>query len=68
MYYTYVLKSQKDDKLYIGYTSDLQKRFKEHQKGKVKSTKHRRLLELIFYEAFKNKKDAMRRQKYVYFS
>jgi len=64
MYYTYVLKSQKDKRLYIGYSSDLRNRLNKHSNGEVKSTKHRRPLELIFYEAFKNKKDAQRREKY----
>jgi putative endonuclease len=59
-----VLKSQKDKKLYIGYSANLQKRFLEHQKGEVESTKYRRPLELIFYEAFRDKRDAMRREKY----
>jgi len=64
MYYTYVLKSQKDKRLYIGYSSDLRNRLNKHNNGEVESTKHRRPLELIFYEAFKNKKDAQRREKY----
>jgi len=64
MYYTYVLKSLKDNKFYIGYSSDLKNRFAQHQRGEVKSTKPRRPLELIFYEAFRDKKDAMRREKY----
>jgi len=64
MYYAYVLKSRKDNKLYIGYSSDLKNRFKEHTNGEVVSTKHRRPLDLIFYEAFKDQKDALRREKY----
>lgn len=64
MYYTYVLKSQKDKKLYIGYTTNLKNRFTQHQRGEVESTKHRRPLSLIFYEAFGDKKDAQRREKY----
>src|SRR3989344_591904 len=64
MYYVYVLKSQLDNKLYIGYSANLKKRFKEHQNGKVKSTKPRRPFELIFYEAYKSKVDAKRREKY----
>jgi len=59
-----VLKSQKDKRLYIGYSSDLRNRLNKHNNGEVESTKHRRPLELIFYEAFKNKKDAQRREKY----
>jgi putative endonuclease len=64
MFYTYVLKSQKDKKLYIGYSSDLKIRFAQHRRGEVESTKHRRPLNLIFYEAFQNEKDAQRRERY----
>lgn len=64
MYYTYVLRSQRDKKLYIGYSSNLKNRFEEHKNGEVESTKHRRPLDLIFYEAFKDKRDAQRREKY----
>jgi putative endonuclease len=59
-----VLKSQKDKKLYIGYTTDLKNRFTQHQGGEVESTRYRRPLNLIFYEAFVDKKDAQRREKY----
>lgn len=60
MYYVYILKSLKDNKLYVGKTSDLKKRLFSHNSGKVISTKNRRPLELLFYEAFKNKTDAGR--------
>ena len=64
MYYTYVLHSLKDRKFYIGYTKDLKQRFEEHQKGFVESTKHRRPLKLIYYEACLDRSDATRREKY----
>lgn len=64
MYYLYILKSKVDSKLYIGYTSNLKIRFQKHKEGKVKSTKPRRPLELIFYEAFKHRFDAKRREHY----
>lgn len=64
MFYTYVLKSQKDKKLYIGYSSSLKNRLAQHQRGEVRSTEHRRPLDLIFYEAFRKKEDAQRREKY----
>jgi len=54
-YYLYVLKSLKDNNLYIGKTSDLRRRTKEHQSGKVLSTKGRLPLKLIYYEAYLNK-------------
>ncbi len=63
-YYTYVLQSEKDGKKYIGYTKNLNLRFEQHQNGKVESTKHRRPLKLIYFEACLNQKDALRREKY----
>jgi len=65
MYYTYVLKSKKDNKNYTGYTKDLKLRFEKHQNGLVKSTKNRRPLELIYYEACINQQDATHREKYL---
>ena len=64
MFYVYILKSKKDNNFYIGYSSNLKKRFLEHQKGLVTSTKLRRPFELIFYEAYKSMKDAKRREMY----
>jgi putative endonuclease len=64
MYYTYVLISQKDSKFYIGYTSNLKKRFREHNEGKVSSTTSRLPLKLIYYEACINEFDAKKRERY----
>ncbi|HHT9133971.1 MAG TPA: GIY-YIG nuclease family protein, partial [Candidatus Avalokitesvara rifleensis] len=44
---------------------DLKVRFKKHQSGEVASTKFRRPLDLIFYEAYKSKEDAKRRERYL---
>jgi putative endonuclease len=65
MYYTYVLKSQKDKKLYIGYSDNLKQRLQSHEKGEVASTKNRRPFVLIYYEAFQNQQDATSREKYL---
>jgi len=62
-FYTYVLLSKKDGDLYTGSTNNLRKRFKEHQDGKVFSTKNRRPLMLIYYEAGLNEEDARKREK-----
>ncbi|MBU0712579.1 GIY-YIG nuclease family protein [bacterium] len=64
-YYTYVLLSKNDGNFYTGYSSDLKQRFEEHRKGKVDSTKERRPLELIYYEACLSPKDAIHREKYL---
>ncbi|PIS42046.1 MAG: excinuclease ABC subunit C [Candidatus Kerfeldbacteria bacterium CG08_land_8_20_14_0_20_40_16] len=63
MYYLYLLKSKKDKRLYIGFTNNLKRRLKQHNRGEVISTKGRRPLELVYYEAYSSKKDAMKREK-----
>lgn len=65
MYYVYLLKSVKDGQLYIGSTDDLKRRFEEHNTGKSPSTRHRIPLELIYYEAYKAKSDAIRREIHI---
>lgn len=62
---TKVLKSKKDKKNYVGYTKNLKLRFEEHREGHVLSTKNRRPLELIYYEACINQQDATHREKYL---
>lgn len=62
MFYVYILKSKKDRQCYIGSTNDLRRRFKEHSDGKIFSTKNRRPLILIYYEAFRSEKDARIRE------
>ena len=65
MYYVYVLQSKKDKQFYTGYTDDLQKRVKEHNNGKVTSTKNRLPLILVYYEACLSQQDATHREKYL---
>ncbi len=64
MFYTYVLKSTIDNKLYIGYTSNIVKRINEHNDGKVNSTATRKPMKLIYYEACLNRNKAIKREKY----
>jgi len=65
MFYIYILYSKKDKKLYTGFADDLRKRIIKHQKGFVKSTKDRRPLILIHYEAFINESDAKQREIFL---
>ncbi len=65
MYYTYILKSRNKNWIYTGYTSNLKRRLEEHNRGLNKSTKPYKPLELVFYEAFKSKIDAKRREEYL---
>jgi putative endonuclease len=63
MFYVYILKSKKDNNLYIGYTNNLKKRIQQHNQGKNFSTSRRGSFSLIYYESFKSQKDATIREK-----
>lgn len=65
MYYVYVLQSRTDKNIYIGYTTDLRKRFEAHNLGHVKSTKSRIPFDLVYYEAYKEKEDATKREYFL---
>ncbi|PIZ98742.1 MAG: excinuclease ABC subunit C [Candidatus Komeilibacteria bacterium CG_4_10_14_0_2_um_filter_37_10] len=62
--YVYILQSLKDKLFYIGFTSNLNRRLNEHRSGRNKSTSRRLPLKLIFFEAYLNKHDALRRESY----
>ncbi|OGZ31701.1 MAG: hypothetical protein A3H02_01390 [Candidatus Niyogibacteria bacterium RIFCSPLOWO2_12_FULL_41_13] len=62
MFYVYILKSKKDGSIYIGYTSNLIRRFEEHNNLKNKSTRYKAPFELIYYEAYKSNADARYRE------
>lgn len=65
MFYVYILFSEKDIGLYIGTTKDLKKRFIQHKLGQVTSTRNRRPLKLVHYEAFLLKEDAIAREEFL---
>ncbi|MFH1933514.1 MAG: GIY-YIG nuclease family protein [Pseudomonadota bacterium] len=65
LYYTYVLQSERDGNFYVGFTKNLKLRFEAHSNGQVESTKGRRPLILIYYEACLSQDDATRREKYL---
>ncbi|MDP3149195.1 MAG: GIY-YIG nuclease family protein [Ignavibacteria bacterium] len=64
MFYVYILRSEKDGKRYIGFTSNIDRRLLEHHTGYVTSTKNRRPLQLIHSEEFSNKIEAEQREKF----
>lgn len=65
MFYNYVLQSLRNEGLYVGYTTDLKERLKEHNRGLNKSTKPYIPWKLIYYEACLNEEDAKRREFYL---
>lgn len=64
MYYTYIL-GLSDGEYYIGFSTDLKQRFKEHFLGNVEATKNRRPVRLVYYAAFMNQKKATDFEKYL---
>lgn len=64
-YYTYVLISETTGKFYTWSTTELKKRATEHNNGLVPSTKYKRPLQLIYFEAYLSKDDAFRRERYL---
>ena len=64
MYFVYILQSLKDNKLYTGYTSNVKRRFEDHNKGLISITKYRRPFKLIYLEGYLNQQDATSREKF----
>ncbi len=64
-YYIYILRSIKMGNLYVGYTTDMKRRFEEHNRGLVLSTKPYKPWNLIHFEGYRDKEDAQRREKYL---
>ena len=64
-YYIYILQSQKNYNLYVGVTANLRNRLAEHNRGENLSTKNGVHWVLIHYEAYRNQKDALRRERYL---
>ena len=63
-YCVYILKSQKDGLLYIGFTTDLHRRLTELMNGQSDATAPRRPFDLIYCEYHASKADAFRREGY----
>jgi putative endonuclease len=64
MFFVYVLRSRKDGALYIGLTSNLDRRIGEHNSGKERTTRHRRPFDLVHSEAFPTRPEARAREKF----
>jgi putative endonuclease len=61
-YYVCFLRSKKNGSLYIGQTSNLEKRLERHNKGQIKSTKSRAPFDLIYFERYNKRRQAMYRE------
>ena len=63
-YFVYVIKSQVDGRIYVGFSSDVEKRLKEHNCGKTKSTKGFCPWVMIFKEEIPDRIEARKKEKY----
>ena len=63
--FVYVLRSEKDGRFYVGMTSDVDGRLKEHNSGRTRSTKGYRLWKLFFQESYPDRPTARAREKYL---
>ena len=62
--YVYILKSQ-NGTFYVGSTSDLERRLKQHRKGHTRTTKNRNILTMVFVQQFSNLLEARRIEKRI---
>ncbi len=64
MYYVYFLKSLKNGDIYIGSTEDVSNRLKRHNDGKIKSTKFYRPWQLLGFEIYSTRGEAIKRERF----
>ena len=64
-YYVYIIESLVNSSLYIGYTSDLERRINEHNEGKSKFTSKKVPWKIVYTEEFNNKSDALKRERFL---
>ena len=64
MNYTYIVKCS-DKTFYTGWTNDLEKRIEMHNSGKGAKYTKARPVELVYYEAFDTKEEAMSREWHI---
>lgn len=64
MYFVYALQSEQDGRVYVGFSSDVDKRLSQHNAGKTKSTKGYRPWRLIYSEQALTREEARKREKF----
>jgi putative endonuclease len=65
MFYTYILRSEKDSSYYVGQTNNLQSRLKYHNSGKVNYTKRGIPWKLVYFEEYQTRSEAALRERYI---
>ena len=65
MYFVYIIKSLKNGKYYIGQTNNIERRLKDHNRGKDHSSKIGMPWILVLKEIFESRKEAVNRERYL---
>ena len=61
-FYVYILKSSIDYTLYTGQTNNLKNRLKKHNLGQIISTKNKIPYNLVYFEEYDSRAEAMQRE------
>ena len=64
MFHVYVLISEKNDRMYVGSTEDVNRRLVRHNAGHSKSTRHGVPWKLVHFESFETRSEAIWKEKY----
>ena len=64
-HFLYVLESKIDRSWYIGYTTDVARRLTDHNRSKNTSTKAKKPWQILYFEAYRDKRDALGREKFL---
>jgi putative endonuclease len=64
MFYTYILRSLRDNTYYYGVTQNLEERLKEHNHGRIKFTKGHRPYIIHYFESFNERQEALKRERF----
>ena len=65
MFFVYAVKSLSRNYIYVGLTDNFDRRFKEHQSGKNKTTKAYRPYKILLVEKYETRQHARNREKYL---
>jgi putative endonuclease len=65
MYFVYVIQSQVDGRIYVGLSASIENRIRDHNSGRVFSTKGYRPWMLVYYEKAGSRIEARKREKYL---
>ena len=65
MFFVYVIQSELDKRLYKGHTADVEKRLREHNAGRTRSTRPYRPWTLVYKEEVETKEKAVEREKFL---